>query len=83
MNLTRKEVKPYLDGFLAEVNLSQGAWDPGLLALFGVPVSALSEVPDLSAHFGEANLGTTKPVPICRIPGSFKRMRNDRFLPLC
>ena len=83
MNLTRKEVKPYLDRFLAEVNLSQGAWDPELLALFGVPVSALSEVPDSSAHFGEANLGTTKPGPICRIPRSFKRMRNDRFLPLC
>jgi glycerol kinase len=51
------------------LNLSQGAWDPELLALFGVPVSALSEVLGSSAHFGEANLGTGKPVPICGILG--------------
>src|SRR6516162_7894044 len=51
------------------LNLSQGAWDPELLALFGVPVSALSEVLDSSAHFGEANLGSGKPVPICGVLG--------------
>jgi glycerol kinase len=51
------------------LNLSQGAWDPELLALFGVPASALSEVLGSSAHFGEANLGTGKPVPICGILG--------------
>jgi glycerol kinase len=51
------------------LNLSQGAWDPELLALFGVPVSALSEVLGSSAHFGETSLGTGKPVPICGILG--------------
>jgi glycerol kinase len=51
------------------LNLSQGAWDPELLALFGVPESALPEVLGSSAHFGEANLGGGKPVPICGILG--------------
>src|SRR6516225_5402087 len=51
------------------LNLSPGAWDPELLALFGVPDSALSEVLGSSAHFGEANLATGKPIPICGILG--------------
>ena len=51
------------------LNLSEGAWDPELLALFGVPASALSEVLGSSAHFGEAYLDTGKPIPICGILG--------------
>ena len=51
------------------LNLEQGAWDPELLRLFGVPDSALSEVMASNAHFGEANLGTGKPVPVCGILG--------------
>jgi len=51
------------------LNLEQGAWDPELLRLFGVPDSALSEVMASNAHFGEANLGTRKPVPVCGILG--------------
>jgi glycerol kinase len=51
------------------LNLSRGAWDPELLALFGVPSSALSEVLSSIAHFGETNLGTGKGVPICGVLG--------------
>jgi glycerol kinase len=51
------------------LNLEQGAWDPELLGLFGVPDSALSEIMGSNAHFGEANLRTGKPIPVCGILG--------------
>src|SRR6516162_3976337 len=51
------------------LRLSRGAWDPELLALFGVPSSTLAEVLGSSAHFGETNLGTGEAVPICGVLG--------------
>jgi glycerol kinase len=49
-------------------NLSKGAWDPELLALFGVPASALPEVVASNALLGEASLAG-KAIPICGILG--------------
>jgi glycerol kinase len=51
------------------LRLSRGAWDPELLALFGVPSSTLAEMLGSSAHFGETNLGTGEAVPICGVLG--------------
>jgi len=51
------------------LNLSQGVWDPELLALFKVPQSALPEILDSNQHFGDATLATGKMVPICGILG--------------
>jgi glycerol kinase len=51
------------------LNLSQGVWDPELLALFKVPQSALPEILGSNQHFGDATLATGKMVPICGILG--------------
>jgi len=51
------------------LNLGQGAWDPELLDLFGVPSSALSQVMGSNELFGEAILGAGRPIPICGILG--------------
>jgi glycerol kinase len=51
------------------LNLGQGAWDPELLDLFGVPSSALSAVMGSNELFGEAILGAGSPIPICGILG--------------
>jgi glycerol kinase len=51
------------------LNLEQGAWDPQLLDLFGVPASTLAEVLASNAHFGEATLANGKPIPIYGVLG--------------
>jgi glycerol kinase len=51
------------------LNIGQGAWDPELLALFGVPASALPEVMGSNAHFGDATFAVGKSVPIYGILG--------------
>jgi glycerol kinase len=51
------------------LNLSEGAWDPELLALFGVPQSSLPEIMGSNEHFGDALLAKGKVVPICGILG--------------
>jgi glycerol kinase len=50
-------------------NLAKGAWDPELLALFGVPMSALPEVVASNEQLGDATSGGGKPIPICGILG--------------
>ncbi len=46
-------------------------WDPGLAALWGVPVHALPEVRDCSARFGRTTLEGrwSHPLPICGVMG--------------
>ncbi len=50
-------------------NIGRGGWDPELLALFGVPASALPEVVASNAALGDAILPGRRPVPICGILG--------------
>jgi glycerol kinase len=50
-------------------DLAKGAWDPDLLALFGVPTSALPEVVASNAPLGDASLAGDKVIPICGILG--------------
>ena len=50
-------------------NIGQGAWDPGLLTLFGVPASALPEVVASNEALGDAILPGRKPIPVCGILG--------------
>jgi glycerol kinase len=50
-------------------NIGQGAWDPELLSLFGVPWSALPAVVASNEGVGEAILPGKKPIPICGILG--------------
>ncbi len=50
-------------------NLAKGAWDPELLTLFGVPMSALPEVVASNEALGDATLGGDKAIPICGILG--------------
>ncbi|MBV9490541.1 MAG: glycerol kinase GlpK [Verrucomicrobia bacterium] len=49
-------------------NLAMGAWDPELLALFGVPACALAEVVSSSEPVGEATIAG-RPIPICGMLG--------------
>jgi glycerol kinase len=51
------------------LSLSQSAWDAELLDIFGVPDSALPEVLGSNAQFGEGDLGTGRPIPICGVLG--------------
>ena len=50
-------------------NIGQGAWDLELLALFGVPDSALPEVVASNQLLGDAILPAHRPIPICGILG--------------
>jgi glycerol kinase len=50
-------------------NLAKGAWDPELLALFGVPASALPEVVASNEPLGDAGLAAGRSIPICGILG--------------
>lgn len=52
-------------------NIADLRWDDDLCALFGVPVHALPEVRESSAHFGATDLGglLDVPVPICGVMG--------------
>jgi len=50
-------------------NIGQGAWDPELLALFGVPMAALPEPVASNQLLGEAVFPASKPIPICGILG--------------
>jgi glycerol kinase len=40
----------------ALMDIHSGAWDPGLLDLFGVPAAALPEIVDCAGHYGETVL---------------------------
>jgi glycerol kinase len=50
-------------------NLAKGEWDPDLLAVFGVPASALPEVVSSNEPLGDAVLAAGKGIPICGILG--------------
>jgi glycerol kinase len=50
-------------------NIGRGEWDPELLALFGVPMTALPEAVASNQVLGEAVLPASKPTPICGILG--------------
>lgn len=51
-------------------DLSEGRWDPDLLALFGVPETMLPEVRDSSGPFGETAAGLfDRAIPIAGIAG--------------
>jgi glycerol kinase len=50
-------------------NIGLGAWDPELLALFGVPASALPEAVASNELLGDAVLPANKPIPVCGILG--------------
>jgi glycerol kinase len=50
-------------------NLREGAWDPELLTLFGVPASALPEVVASNEPLGEATLAGSRRIPLCGILG--------------
>ena len=51
-------------------DISEGRWDPDLLALFGVPETMLPEVRDSSGSFGETAAGLfDRAIPIAGIAG--------------
>lgn len=52
-------------------NIRDLRWDESLCALFGVPVDALPQVRESSAHFGTTDLGgmLPHPIPICGVMG--------------
>jgi glycerol kinase len=50
-------------------DLTKAAWDPDLLALFGVPSSALPEVVASNEPLGDAIMGGENSIPICGILG--------------
>ena len=50
-------------------NIGQGAWDRELLALYGVPESALPEVVASNELLGDAILPAGQPIPLCGILG--------------
>jgi glycerol kinase len=50
-------------------NIGRGAWDPELLALFGLSESALPEVVASNQLLGDAILPPSRPIPICGILG--------------
>jgi glycerol kinase len=51
------------------LNLREGDWDSELLALFGIPPSALPRVIGSNEHFGVAVFGTGRPLPIRGVLG--------------
>jgi len=51
------------------LNLREGRWDPEMLGLFGVPISALPQIKGSNELFGETNLFSAKPIPICGVLG--------------
>jgi glycerol kinase len=50
-------------------NIGQGTWDRELLALYGVPESALPEVVASNEPLGAAVIPASSPIPICGILG--------------
>jgi len=52
-------------------NIAELRWDEDLCDLFGVPMAALPEVRECSAHFGTTTLGglLESPLPICGVMG--------------
>jgi glycerol kinase len=51
------------------LNLGEGRWDPELLELFGIPASVLPELAGSNERFGDTNLFSPKPIPICGVLG--------------
>lgn len=55
-------------GRTALMDLATGAWDDGLLELFGAPRAALPEIVDCASRFGETR-AFGPPIPICGLAG--------------
>ncbi len=51
------------------MNLHTLAWDPALLAIFGVPEAMLPAIRPSSSDFGEIKVGRLKGVPVCGMLG--------------
>jgi glycerol kinase len=54
----------------ALMDISTGAWDPGLAELFGVPMAALGEIVDCAGRYGTTQAALFgAPIPICGMAG--------------
>ena len=51
------------------LNLQEGAWDPELLELFGVPISVLPQLTESNGLFGEMTLPEGRSIPIHGVLG--------------